>query len=1534
MKLSLVLLAGLFVLVLCDEAHHQHKKFKVEIIFPADKAFVKKQKQIMEIFMHVNQPSHFKEHVDIAKSYSINDHVDHYTKPEVVKQFVQYYKYGYFIHQGEIFSVFNTDHLEQAIALFKLFYYAKDYDTFYKTAVWARQNMNEGMFVYAFSVAVVHRPDTYGIALPPIYEVYPHYFHNSDTIHQAYFYKQKHTSQHSDQESKHTQGQKIQGHEDHEDQEHGWYRGYTVYANYSGHYLNLHPEQSLSYYMEDVGINAFYYYYNLYYPFWMCSEEYGMENDKRGELYYFVYQQMMARYYMERLSNGFGEIPYVDFHGPMETPYYPSMQYPNGLEFPTRPAFAKFEEYFYNYGQRWTGKGMYGYSHNLVHDFVSRINDAIDAGYAYDHDGNKVDMMHSKDGVNTLGNLIESNHDSPNHQYYGPITTYARHLFGYSYQPMDQHHVAPSAMEHFETSMRDPAFYQMYKRIVLKFQRFYWHKTPYTEKDLTFPGVKVFKMEVDPLITYHDSFYSDMSNAVFDNEHELQHDTFHIRAHQYRMNHKHFSYKIYVKSDKDTKASVKVFIGPKYDEYGRYINLTENRLNMMEIDHFTYEMKSGENVITRDCDDNHMFGPDRTPFADMYQQVVDAYEGRKEYKIDGTDNFFPISTKGSRNGSPYHMYVFVYKYEPYQGKDQQEKVGEYFYPKVGSGGMYVDNAPLGYPFERFIKFEEMWNQIPNSYFQEVRIFHKHAEEAITTKTETHLAYWTARRAIKDLLSEKHISHWAKVPGLRQWRMFIGEPSWDKSIDFIKLGRNHLRWIVGLFKGHCPLMRHLSIGMKNDPDCRRCGEEEETDSFTSMKLTLILLASILALAAASVVRKTVIQLSADKAFLKKQRDVLLILKNINQPSYYKEFVDIGKSYDVSKVQDRYLNKEAMQQFLEYCEYGTLPRGVIFSLFNEEHLEEAITFFKVLYSAKDYDTFYNTAVWARQNLNEGLFLYSFVVAVVHRQDTHDVVLPPIYEIYPHYFINSEVINQAYRYKQEGGQITQDGSYHGYTINSNYSGYYLNLHPEQSLSYFTEDVGVLSYYYYYNIYYPFWMSSKDYGFQEVNRGEQYYFFYQQFIARYYLERISNGFGETPFISWDGPVETPFYSSLEYPNGLEFPSRPAFANLNEEYRNHGESWTLKGSHGYSSIQANDYERRIDDVIDSGTVTVHGEKTDLYAKDGLNVLGNLIQANNDSPCYRYYGALWYYASILLGYSHTPLDKYRVAPSALEHFETAPRDPVFYQIYKRIVVKFQRYYRNIPAYKEKDLVFQGVRVKDFSVDRLVTYYDPFYFNLDNSVYYSPEEQPKNDAFNLRVRQYRLNNKPFTYKINVQSDKDTKSVVKVFLGPKYDEYGRYINLTENRLNFVLIDYFVQNLKSGENVISRNSYDSYYYAPDSTSYVELYKQVLASAGQTEVPSPNYFYFPRRLILPKGDSAGLPYQFYVIVYPYVPKEGVTAGKYESYFYPFEGEKQFYDSYSLGYPFDRFIKYEQLYYKVPNSWFQEAKIYHKDYVNVVQSD
>jgi hypothetical protein len=72
------------------------------------------------------------------------------------------------------------------ITIFESLFYAEDWDTFYRTACYARDRVNEGQFIYALSVAVLHREDTRGVVLPPAYEVYPHLFVNSDVIHAAY----------------------------------------------------------------------------------------------------------------------------------------------------------------------------------------------------------------------------------------------------------------------------------------------------------------------------------------------------------------------------------------------------------------------------------------------------------------------------------------------------------------------------------------------------------------------------------------------------------------------------------------------------------------------------------------------------------------------------------------------------------------------------------------------------------------------------------------------------------------------------------------------------------------------------------------------------------------------------------------------------------------------------------------------------------------------------------------------------------------------------------------------------------------------------------------------------------------------------------------------------------------------------------------------------------------------------------------------------------------------------------------------------
>lgn len=666
--------------------------------------------------------------------------------------------------------------------------------------------------------------------------------------------------------------------------------------------------------------------------------------------------------------------------------------------------------------------------------------------------------------------------------------------------------------------------------------------------------------------------------------------------------------------------------------------------------------------------------------------------------------------------------------------------------------------------------------------------------------------------------------------------------------------------------------------------------------------------------------------ADKTFLAKEKDLLRLFKFIFQRTYYKDQAEVAQKWQFEENVDLFTNPKVVKEFLHYWKEGFLPRGEVFSVFYEHHREEAKALFKVFYYAKDWETFYKVACWAREHVNEGMFVYAIHAAVFHRDDLQGMVLPPIYEIYPYFFVNSEVIDKAYYYKMRySGDVTKD---HTYYIKANYSGWYMNVNPlQKDLSYFTEDVGLNSYYYYFNLDYPFWLGGEEFGLEKDRRGELFYWVHQQILARYYLERLSNGYGSIPVFDWEEIIKTGFVPSLRYPNGLEFPVRPAFSHL--VYNPHNQPYTVTGEDSMFRVQEiEDYERRIRDTIDFGYVyTDDGKKINIFEKEGFDLLGKIIESNPDSPNTRFYGDLMVLAHQVLGYSAHPVHEYKVVPSALEQFETALRDPIFYQFYKRITFYFLKFKSHLPHYTYTQLNYPGVKIESVSIDKLYTYFDTFDFEITNALYVTEEEFEK-DNFRVFARQQRLNHKPFTYKIKVDSEKSEDVVVRVFLGPKYDEQGHVIPLTENRVNFVELDKFVYTLKTGKNIIEHDCFESG-TVKDRTSYRDLYKKVMAAyKGEEEFHldmSEAHNGFPARFFLPKGKVGGQVFQFYVYVSPYQPAQKTKEMTYNKVYSAGVGHgNRYIDNLPFGYPFDRPIEDEHHFF-VPNSYIEDIVIFHK---------
>lgn len=701
--LSVLVSIGLLAIVVCGYSV-PGKKVKV-----ADKDLLHKQKLILEIFQHFHQNDVLPKLYDDVKTYKIDEHYDHYNNVEFIKEFVQLYKNG-FIPIDEHFSIFNDYHRKQFLAYFNVLYNAKDWDTFYKSLVWGRFRINKGMYLYALTVAVIQRHDLAGLELPAPYEIYPQYFFTSETIQMAQNYKMQGFSNVKKVDDVYT---------------------VIIPSNYTSEYNHFDNEEKLAYFREDIGLNAMYFYRMADYPFWFGGNEYNLYKDRRGEQYLFFMQQILSRYFLERLSNGLGVIPELSLYHSIEHGYNPMLRYYNGDVFPSREDEHICYHDEYNY-----------YGKQLLDDYIQRISDAIDSGFVMLPDGTYKEMRKPED-IDVLGNLMQSNPDSINTRYYGNIEELTRLIVGATYGTHNQYrYVIPSVLEHYETSMRDPVFYQMYKRFIQLYWQFKNKLPSYKYEEIAFQGVKIESVDVDNLVTYFDIFDSDITNAVnvdviddhvkktpfmdYGRISQYNGQEFLIKARQWRLNHLPFTVTLNVYSDKAVTGVVRIYLGPKYDEIGHEYISTEHRENWYYLDSFKYDLVAGKNVIQRHSQEMYKFIKDRTTYYDLYKWVMTAEKGETTFPLDMTEahNGVPsrmMLPRGRKGGMPYRLYFIVSPYyapdiEQYTGYDQIITSG------IGSGARFLDKLPFGYPFDRPID-KTVW-YTPNMYYQDVNIFHK------------------------------------------------------------------------------------------------------------------------------------------------------------------------------------------------------------------------------------------------------------------------------------------------------------------------------------------------------------------------------------------------------------------------------------------------------------------------------------------------------------------------------------------------------------------------------------------------------------------------------------------------------------------------------------------------------------------------------------------------------------------------------------------------------------------------------------------
>jgi hypothetical protein len=616
------------------------------------------QEFINTILRHVHEPLIFEEYHQFTFKPLIDP--SRYVSKEVyqnrIYRFFDLYEHGLLLPRGRVGTLFGQKFTEQTGLLFNLFYYSIDLPTLYQNVIWARENVNELMFIHALHLAVFHRPDIKDIVFPPLYEIIPSHFFNANALQKGIDYKLAGL-------------EKINS-------------TFTVYTDYtSRYYLDKFNEQRMAYFTEDIGLNTFYYYFYMRYPFFLGGRYnsvdmkiFGFDKEPVGELWFYMHQQLLARYYLERVSNDLGEIRQITWIKGIKTGYWPMLRYKNGLEFSYRSNYYGIENMDTDFL-------------DVVYDWEERIRQMIDSGYITLKDQKY--SIHDPKFLDILGNLVTGNVEET--RFYRYVLVFYHLLAGgRGTVKMDSYYYAPSTLEHFETVLRDPVFYQMYQRIIRFYLQYKDQLPTYQTEDLYVP-VKVEDVFVSPLQTYFEYETVDVSNTVNIDivEPKLKYK-FLIR--QPRLNYEPFEVKLSLNAETAGDYTIRFFIGPKV--LNRY-NLNMFRQYFFELDHFIYKLNTGKNTVVRQSHEFLYF------FKDLvrYSQGVHGEFNSEHFNQYLVEYGFParlMLPKGTPGGLPFTFYVIVHKND--------------------------DKQALGFPFDRKIDVLDFF--VPNMYFKDVIIFQK------------------------------------------------------------------------------------------------------------------------------------------------------------------------------------------------------------------------------------------------------------------------------------------------------------------------------------------------------------------------------------------------------------------------------------------------------------------------------------------------------------------------------------------------------------------------------------------------------------------------------------------------------------------------------------------------------------------------------------------------------------------------------------------------------------------------------------------
>nr|C0HLU8.1 RecName: Full=Hemocyanin subunit [Scylla serrata]P84293.1 RecName: Full=Hemocyanin subunit 2; AltName: Full=CaeSS2 [Carcinus aestuarii] len=585
------------------------------------------------------------------------------------------------LQQSHWFSLFNPRTREEDLMLYNVDEHSGNWDTFAGNAAFFRVHVNEGFFVYASYSVVIHSKLTQHVVLPPLYEVTPHLFTNSEVIQKAYAAKMTQTPT-------------------------------KIFAHFTGSKSN--PEQRVAYFGEDIGMNTHHVTWHLEFPFWWDDAHYDHHIERKGEsCSSWVHHQLTVRFDAERLSNYLDPVRELHWDDVIHEGFAPHTSYKYGGYFPDRPDNVNFEDV----------DGVARVRDMLL--FEERIQDAIAHGYLR-YNGSTINIRDNH-GIDVLGDVFESSMYSPRQDYYGALHNQAHRVLGSQADPHGKFALPPGVLEHFETATRDPAFFRLHKYMDNIFRKHKDSLTPYTKNELKFEGVNIDSIyEKGNLETYFESFmYTGVNIMLLTNDV----DDVDIATYITDLAHKELSFQEDVTNEGDIGVleTVRIFAWPHIDDDHVEFSFNEGRWDVIEMDKFWVMLEHGHHSIDRSSFDSTVTIPDRPSFHDIEDRTSEAIPHGKELHIEefesvtGLPNRFLIP-KGLVKGKDMDVMVAVTSGEglaAVEGLHRSANFAHHGCPEV----RYPDKRPHGYPLYRPVDDERIITGVTNFKHIQVKVFH-------------------------------------------------------------------------------------------------------------------------------------------------------------------------------------------------------------------------------------------------------------------------------------------------------------------------------------------------------------------------------------------------------------------------------------------------------------------------------------------------------------------------------------------------------------------------------------------------------------------------------------------------------------------------------------------------------------------------------------------------------------------------------------------------------------------------------------------